>query len=131
MAERYQDSHPSAPAVVLAPVLNGVAELASPVARTASANITGVDFVNSGRVKMKAILSVGTVSGTTPTLDVKIQESADNSTWSDVSGAAFTQATAAQAPELKSFTRTKRYLRAVYTIAGTSPSFIAGVVVGY
>lgn len=128
---RHQFNHPSAPALIETPVLNGITELASPVARTATANLTGVDFVNSGEVAMKAILNVGTTSGTTPTLDVKIQESADNSTYTDVVGGAFTQVTAAAAPQLLSFTRTKRYLRAVYTIAGTTPSFVASVTVGY
>lgn len=76
---------------------------------------------------------VGTVTGTTPTLDSKIQESADGSTaWADISGAAFTQVTASnnsQALRLEGLNTgsRKRYIRVVSTIAGTTPSFDLGV----
>jgi hypothetical protein len=102
-------------------------------ARTATANGTGIDFVN-GDGFCFAMLHVGTTSGTAPTLDVKIQESTDNSTFTDISGATFTQATAAQSagadvPRI-TFNRTKQYLRAVATIGGTTPSFICSVDIG-
>lgn len=54
------------------------------------------------------------------TLDVKIQESLDNSTWIDV--VTFSQATSATT-ERKTLSRPiGKYLRAVATVGGTSPS---------
>lgn len=126
----YQENHPSAPAVIAKTKVHALTELASPIARTTTANLTGVDGVVSGPVDSFAILNVGTTSGTTPTLDVKIQESSDNSTYTDVVNGAFAQVTAASAPQLIKFTKTKRYLRAVFTLTGTTPSFVASVTVG-
>lgn len=98
-----------------------------PVSRTSTANGTGVDLIDVAGNMQSALLLTGAVSGTSPTLDVKIQESADNSTWSDVPGATFTQQTAANQRQLISFAAIKRYVRAVYTLAGTSPNFATGV----
>lgn len=96
-----------------------------PQTATASANGAGVDTLGYNSASLT--LEVGAVSGTTPTLDVKLQESADNSAWTDVAGATLTQVTAAnnsQALRVEGLgTSRKRYLRAVATIAGTSPSF--------
>src|SRR5947199_6028203 len=77
-----------------------------------------------------AIQQIGTVSGTTPTLAGKIQESADGSTnWTDVSGATFTTVTASTNTQAITFDRTKRYLRYVATVGGTTPSFAVAAVV--
>lgn len=73
---------------------------------------------------------VGVVSGTTPTLNGKLQSSADGSTeWADITGATFAGVTATD-----SFLKiginvrdTKGYVRYVGTIAGTTPSFTMGV----
>lgn len=108
-----------------------VVEMLAPAVRTASANGTGVDTqtIDHGKDAM-VVLHVGTVTGTTPTLDVKIQDSADNSSWADVSGAAFAQKAAAGLSRMNvSLKSTRRYLRAVATIAGTSPSFPCSVVI--
>jgi hypothetical protein len=75
---------------------------------------------------------VGVVSGTTPTLDGKIQTSADGSTgWADISGATFTQVTATDSFQKIGFVenQTLGYIRYVGTITGTTPSFTMGVVV--
>jgi hypothetical protein len=77
-----------------------------------------------------AIQAIGTVSGTSPSLTGKIQESSDNSTWTDVAGATFTAVTASSNLQTITFDRTKRYLRHARTVAGTSPSFALGVLVG-
>lgn len=118
----------------------GFEEMFPAAARTATANGSGLDMVTTvtGRHKpfltermYKAIVSCGTVSGTTPTLDLKIQESDDNSNWSDITGATFTQLTAAGREEIH-FKSNKRYIRAVATIGGTTPSFTFSVVLlGY
>jgi hypothetical protein len=73
---------------------------------------------------------IGTVGGTSPSLTGKVQESDDGTTWSDVSGAAFTAVTASNSLQVLSFTRTKRYVRHFRTVAGTSPTFVLGVVIG-
>ena len=76
------------------------------------------------------IQEVGAVSGTTPTLDGKIQDSADNSSFADVTGYTFTQVTAANSnQQLNVDTRkVRRYIRYVATIGGTTPSFTMAVI---
>lgn len=107
-------------------------------ARTASANGTGFDLEGSNGAEGEAIIilaSDAASAGTNPTLDVKLQESSDNSTFTDISGATFTQVTdAAQALEKISINTNdvKRYLRAVGTIGGTSsPAFTYSVALVY
>lgn len=98
-------------------------------ARTATANGTGVDLQQySGDVAV--ILDSAAGTGTAPTLDVKLQDSDDNSTFADVSGATFTQVTNAAASQQKIVVNkdaARRYVRAVATIGGTSPSFTFSV----
>lgn len=75
--------------------------------------------------------NVGVVSGTTPTLDGKIQESdTSGGTYTDVSGATFTQVTATTNLQTKTLRigETKRFIRYVGTIGGTTPNFTMGVV---
>jgi hypothetical protein len=64
-------------------------------------------------------------TGTTPTLDTKIQESNDNSAWNDL--AVIPQITAAGEYRRRIAT-SKKYLRAVLTVAGTTPNFGAAQV---
>lgn len=103
-----------------------------PQAATTTVNGSSVDTL--GYNSAAVILEVGAVSGTSPTLDVKIQESDNGSTgWADVSGATFTQVTASNNSQILRVeglgTSRKRYLRSVATIAGTSPSFTLAVEV--
>lgn len=105
------------------------ASLSNIAARTSTVTGSAVDL-QGYQGKLKVMQNVGTVSGTTPTLDGKLQDSADGSTgWADVTGATFTQVTAADS--LQSIgvdTRAvKRYVRYVGTIGGTTPSFTMGV----
>lgn len=90
----------------------------------------GVTFFDNGAATTlggTAVLSVSAVSGTTPTLAVKLQHSADNITYVDLPGGAFSSQNAINA-ELITFTGTvNRYLRAVWTIGGTTPSFTFNV----
>lgn len=90
--------------------------------RSATATITGsaIDFI-TGDGRCCAMQLVGTVGGTSPTLAGKIQESADGSTgWADV--ATFGAVAASNDSQMLSFDRTKRYLRYVGTIGGTTPT---------
>lgn len=98
--------------------------------RTSSGNGSAVDMQDCGP-EVVAVLDVGAVSGTSPTLDVKLQESdTSGGTYSDISGATFTQVTASNAQQtIQVANRTKRYVRAVATIAGTSPSFASCVLI--
>jgi hypothetical protein len=69
---------------------------------------------------------------TGPTLDGKIQESdASASGYADISGATFTQVTAANSVQVISFERTKRYVRYVGTVGGSStPTVMTAVFIG-
>jgi hypothetical protein len=107
-----------------------VSSASDPAARTSTVTGTGVDFLQ-GDGQCFAVQHVGAVSGTTPTLDGKIQESdTSGSGYADISGATFTQVTASTSLLVINFFRTKRYLRYVGTIGGTTPSFTMAVQIG-
>ena len=93
------------------------------------------ETVNGGGVDTKGfhealvVLDCG-VTTATGTLDVKVQESADNSTFADIAGATFTQVTPANdvaiyQGRIRMTPTRKRYLRAV-AVAAVAAS-IAGV----
>lgn len=96
-----------------------------------TANGTGRYYGSDQTFGFKLLIS-GTVSGTSPTLDVKFQDSADDVTYTDI-GVAFAQQTTSMATATGSLAafptatvRTKAarpYLRVVKTVGGTSPSF--------
>ena len=95
----------------------------------ASGNGAGIDLQGYQGV-LKIVLDSGAGGGTTPTLDVKIQDSTDNSSFTDVVNKAFAQVGAgASLQSLGIDTRgVKRYIRAALTITGTSPTFGLAVV---
>ena len=101
---------------------------APPQTATATVTGTGGDLL-AGDNRCFAIQQVGTVTGTTPTLDGKIQESSDNAAWTDIAGATFAQVTASSNYQAITFDRSKRYIRYVGTIAGTTPNFALAVVI--
>lgn len=114
------------------PVSDKAYLLADGVTITTSADGTG-KFVGAGPIDgMKVYLHVDSETGTTPTLDVKIQESDTlGSGYTDVPGGAFAQLTTfsvAQYAEIH-IHWTKRYLRYSATTSGSSPSYV-GVVIG-
>ena len=100
----------------------------SPQTITSTTNGSTADMI-SGDGSCFAVQQVGTVSGTSPTLAGKIQESSDGSTWTNVNNAAFASVTASNSYQAVSFERTKRYLRYVGTVGGTSLSFAVAVVI--
>jgi len=100
----------------------------APQTASSSVNGPGGDLL-AGDGRCFAIQQVGAVGGASPTLDGKLQESTDNSTWTDVAGATFTQVTGASNYQALTFDRTKRYVRYVGTVAGSSPSFALAVVI--
>lgn len=60
-------------------------------------------------------------TGTTPTLDASLEESADGASWSAVPGSAVAQVTAA-GNRVAYAAVTKNYVRVTTTVAGTTPS---------
>lgn len=101
------------------PVLGDVALPSA--ARTASTTSGPVAAAGQATV---AVLSVHctAASGTTPTLDVSLEESADGSSWSAITGSGITQLTAA-GNRLATALVTKNFVRTAVTIGGTTPSF--------
>lgn len=104
-----------------------VASLLGAADVTASGNGTGVKVAGMKGTAV-AILNCGAATaGTNPTMDIKLQESDDNSTnWTDVPSGAFTQVTTVAGVQAIPFRpgERKAYIRAVKTIGGTSsPSF--------
>lgn len=101
--------------------------LANLSARTSTANGTSIDNTVSSSNGAVAILHITAASGTTPSLAAKLQHSTDNSVWSDL---ITFSASATANKERKTVTGTvNRYLRATWTITGTSPSFTFALVV--
>lgn len=95
-----------------------------PATRTSSANGTGVDLLTA-EGPFFALLSVGDIdlASADETYAFKIQESTDNSTFTDITGATFTAVTADNAKQIINVdNRSKRYVRAVATLGGTTPS---------
>ncbi len=90
--------------------------LLAPTAITSSSNETGVDYAAAGTNGGAGVLHC-TVSSGSPTLDVKIQTSADNVTFSDY--ITFTQATGTTSELKTSDTNPARYARAVLTFGGS------------
>lgn len=101
---------------------NSTFDVAS-AARTATGNsstfdTTGVDNINGAVV-------VSAASGTTPTLDLSLQTSADGTNFYNVGS--FTQKTTTTAAEAKIFGPLGASSRWRWVIAGTTPSFTFAV----
>lgn len=96
---------------------------------TATGNGTGVDLQQlAGEIAV--VCDIKNTAGATPTMDVTLEESSDDSTYTAISGAAFTQVTTGVLVAKISLNKNelKRYLRAVKTIGGTSsPAFLVSV----
>lgn len=86
----------------------------------------GVDVLGKNAV----VYLVSGTNGTGATVDCKIQESDDNSTYTDWTGGAFTQVTTANdnATQEKEYTGTKQYIRVVCTVATDACSFGVDIV---
>ena len=90
-------------------------ELFSSTRRTDNENGTAVDLKGEGR-KIAALLSVGATS--TVTMALTVQESVDNSTWTTLR--LFTESEYADGSFTVDLTPTKRYIRAIVTMATTA-----------
>ena len=79
-------------------------------------------LVGAGQI-LKAVVKVGDKSGTSPTLDTHIEESDDDSSYTDVVNGAFAQITDAGDWEIV-FKTTKAYVREVTAVGGSdTPKF--------
>jgi hypothetical protein len=98
-------------------------------ARTATGNGTAVDLqARDGDLYL--ILDSAAGTGTTPTLDIKIQSSdTSGGTYADITGATFTQVTGTASQQTITISKdeARRWVRIVYTISGTTPSFTFSV----
>lgn len=97
-----------------------VANSLAPATRTTTANGTGIDLAGYDRAAV--VFTVGTITDGTHT--VKVQESDDNSTFTDVAAANLSGSVGALSSNTNlelGYLGTKRYIRAVTTITG-SPS---------
>ncbi len=100
----------------------------TPAARNASANGTGVDL--AGYRTAAVVFVVGTVTDGTHT--PKLQESDDNSSFSDVAAAdqsGTLGVLASSTNQEVSYIGTKRYIRAVITVAGATTGAVEAAVV--
>lgn len=97
---------------------------------SAATNGTGFDTTASASFGAQAYLQVAAFTGTDAT--VKIQDSADNTTFADVAGLAFNQITAAPGAQRIATANTatiRRYVRAVTTTTGGFTSLTCAVVI--
>ena len=108
--------------------LRSAAAGAYPTTISSSANGTTVDLA-AGDGPCFAIQQVGDAPGD-GTLAGRIEQSADGSTWSAISGTTFTQVAAANDLQVIRFNRSAKYLRWAATLAASSPEFTVGVLIG-
>ena len=92
---------------------------------TSTATSAAIDLKEyDGDVSLILTSAAGT--GSSPTLDVKVQDSDSSSgTYGDLSGAAFTQVTDSASMQVITFSKdeAKRYIKIVQTVGGSTPSF--------
>lgn len=99
--------------------------LLASAARTATASAAGVSgFAAANNLVLQ--LNVTAASGTTPTLDVVVQDTVDGTNYGTI--ATFTQATGTTKEVIRLATPFTDTLRVVYTIGGVTPSFTFSVL---
>lgn len=87
---------------------------------TMTATTTGSGHLCERYTEAQIHVDVTAASGTTPTLDVAIQSSPDDSIWA--THTSFTQITTT-GTAVQKITNIGQYMRLKYTIGGSSPSF--------
>jgi len=108
-----------------------VAEVLAIAALTETTTGTGIDIAAYDGTGM-FILHSAAGTGTTPTMNVKLQHcDTVDGTYADITGATFTEVDDTEGGAIEAIyvdlSAAKRYIRAVATIAGTTPSFTCGV----
>ncbi len=105
-----------------------IANLFGANVRTTTTTGSAVDLIgaiNPGGRNLKAYLDVTTSLGTTASVTVKVQEGDNTTTFTDITGAAFSAATTGTTGEIH-FVTNKRYLRAVATFTANTTSATFG-----
>jgi len=102
----------------------------------AAGAVNGLSVDRLGFEDAVLMVSVGAVAGspTAQTVDVKVQDSADGTTWADVAGLTVEQITAADTSKDLGINLSplRRYIRAVATVAftgGTTPNIQLAVAI--
>ena len=94
-------------------------------AKTSTATSSAIDLLEfDGDILLVLDSAAGT--GSSPTLDIKIQDSdASSGTYGDLSGATFTQVTGSASMQTLAINKdsSKRFIKIVQTIGGSSPTF--------
>ena len=94
-------------------------------AKTSTATSSAIDLLEfDGDILLVLDSAAGT--GSSPTLDIKIQDSdASSGTYGDLSGATFTQVTGSASMQTLVINKdsAERYIKIVQTIGGSTPSF--------
>lgn len=97
-------------------------DTALPLAARAGGTFTSGTVAPSGAAGDVVLLVHCTAAtGTTPTLDVSLEESSDGTTWTAITGSGVTQLTAA-GNRIANATPSKTFVRVTSTVAGTTPS---------
>ncbi|MGD9581588.1 MAG: hypothetical protein AB7V50_09465 [Vampirovibrionia bacterium] len=101
----------------------GIITFLPATSRTSSGNSGNGTYLGDNNEAV-VYLDVTAVSGTTPTLDVTVQDTIDGTNWDTVGS--FTQASSAgrEAIRINNFSR---FMRVSYTMAGTDPDFTFSV----
>lgn len=101
--------------------------LQASTARTTTGTTTAVDVGEASVGRFR--LYITAISGTLPVLDVDVQQSHDNSTFTTIDSFPTVGNTASsEYSKVIEFRHSARYLRLSYTISGTSPSFTFSVI---
>lgn len=108
------------------PTMSDAGDPVAKAARTVTGNSGWVDVGDAKELIVQIDADAGT--GTSPTLDIKLQTSHNgaDATAIDIPTGGFTQIAAAASAQIKSMTVLHRYVKIVWTIGGTSPSFAFG-----
>lgn len=105
----------------------------APQSLTATANGTGIDV--KGYDSAAVVFNSGVIGGTTPSFTFAVQESDDNSAFTDVAalnlaGTSPVVTTTSAGIAWVGYKGNKRYIRAVAkTVSGTSPTLLATAIV--
>lgn len=118
-------------------LLNNLKPLASVVPQSSgAATLTGTGVDVSPYKDVAAIVAVGAIDAST-TVDAKLQDSDDDSTYADVSGEAVTQLGASDDNAIRweiKYRRhagsAKKYVRLVITVAGSGNALVCGIILG-
>ena len=99
-----------------------------PDTKTASVNGPTIDMIAADGPCF-AIQQVGATVGDTIVAG-RIEESADGTTWTAISGATFSDVAGSNNVQVIRFTRAERYVRYAADVTGTAPSAVMAAVIG-